>query len=55
MQTQDATEQEQRKLVFRVPASLHEQIQEHAEAEDRSMASWIRRVLEKAVAEPRQT
>lgn len=47
MQTHEDTQD--RKLVFRVPASLHAAIAQRARDEDRSMASWIRRTLEKAV------
>ena len=52
--TDSVTVEDDRKLVFRVPADLHERIRQAAEEEDRSMASWIRRALEKAL-DPLQT
>lgn len=56
MTTQATTaEKSEQKLVFRVPAELHAAIQERARQEDRSMASWIRRALESAVASEKQT
>ena len=46
METQTDSEAQYQKLVFRVPVELHEQIKAAADDDDRSMASWIRRVLE---------
>lgn len=42
----DTKKESNRKLVFTVPAELHQRISEAADDEDRSMASWIRRALE---------
>ena len=36
---------DQQKLVFTVPVELHEAVKQAAEAEERSMASWIRRAI----------
>jgi len=40
---------EQQKLVFTVPAEMHEAIKDAAAEEERSMASWIRRAIAAAL------